>query len=190
MKRTCSLLLPVAGLVLLAALSALRASSRNIAPDAVSRATVWSASEGDLSCLQDGKVPPDPEARFFTWVSGGTWVFEWEEPLRLEKLRLYVGQPGGEYQIHAYLGGHLDPIIGVREPVGAGTASLEEKTGATDQWLEIAFPPGTMADNLQIKALGPAVLFEVEILVRADEASAVERLHWGQVKTGASGHRE
>ena len=42
------------------------AASRNIAPDAVTRATIWNSHEGALDVLGDGKVPQDADARPFT----------------------------------------------------------------------------------------------------------------------------
>jgi len=160
----------------------LGAASRNIAPDAVTRATIWNSHEGDLAVLVDGKVPPDTDALPFTYKTKGILVFAWAEPLQLEKLQIYVGTIGNNYQVRAYLGGHLDETGTLREPEGVQTALREENARAVNQWIEIYFPPDTTADNLELWTLGPTVFYEVEIYVHSPDATAVERLSWGKTK--------
>ena len=133
----------------------LGAASRNITPDAVTRATIWNSHEGDPDVLGDGKVPQDADALPFTWKTKGILVFAWEEPLQLEKLRIYVGAIGNDYQVRTYLGGRLDETGTLREPEGVQTALIEENARAVGQWIEIYFPPDTMADNLELWTLGP-----------------------------------
>ena len=161
----------------------LGAASRNIAPDAVTRATIWNSHEGDSDVLGDGKVPQDADALPFTWKTKGILVFAWEEPLQLEKLRIYVGAIGNNYQVRAYLGGRLEETGTLREPEGVQTALIEENARAVDQWIEIHFPPDTMADNLELWTLGPTIFYEVEIYVYSPDATAVEKLSWGKIKT-------
>ena len=114
----------------------------------------------------------------------GILVFAWEEPLQLEKLRVYVGAIGNDYQVRAYLGGRLDETGTLREPEGVLTALIEENARAVNQWVEIYFPPDTMADNLELWTLGPTVFYEVEIHVHSPDATEVEKLSWGKIKTG------
>jgi len=64
------------------------------------------------------------------------------------------------------------------------TALIEENARAVDQWIEIYFPPDTMADNLELWTLGPTIFYEVEIYVRSSDATAIEKLSWGKIKTG------
>ena len=161
----------------------LGAASRNITPDAVTRATTWNSHEGDPDVLGDGKVPQDADALPFTWKTKGILVFAWEEPLQLEKLRIYVGAIGNDYQVRTYLGGRLDETGTLREPEGVQTALIEENARAVDQWIEIYFPPDTMADNLELWTLGPTIFYEVEIYVRSSDATAIEKLSWGKIKT-------
>lgn len=162
----------------------LGAASRNITPDAVTRATIWNSHEGDPAVLGDGKVPQDADALPFTWKTKGILVFAWEEPLQLEKLRIYVGAIGNDYQVRTYLGGHLDETGTLREPEGVQTALIEENARAVDQWIEIYFSSDTMADNLELWTLGPTVLYEVEIYVHSLDATVIEKLSWGKIKTG------
>ena len=159
------------------------AASRNIAPDAVTRATIWNSHEGDPDVLGDGKVPQDADALPFIWKTKGILVFAWKEPLQLEKLRIYVGAIGNDYQVRAYLGGRLDETGTLREPEGVQTALIEENARAVDQWIEIDFPPDTVADNLELWTLGPTVFYEVEIYVHSSDATAIEKLSWGKIKT-------
>lgn len=158
----------------------LQASSRNLAPDAVSRATTWNSYTGELGALQDGLYPPGEAPPFF-WKTKGILTFEWQGEQPLEKVRIYVGDIGNNFQLRAYRGGHLDDTGTVREPEGERTALLEENSRLTDQWVEIPFSAGVLADNLELHALGSVVLYEVEIYVRTGD-TAVERLGWGQLK--------
>ncbi len=160
----------------------LGAASRNITPDAVTRATIWNSHEGELDVLGDGKVPQDADALPFTWTTKGILVFAWEEPLQLKKLRIYVGAIGNNYEVRAYLGGRLDETGTLREPEGVQTALLQENARAVDQWIEIYFPPNTAADNLELWTLGPTIFYEVEIYVRSPGDTAIERLSWGKIK--------
>lgn len=171
---------PCIALFLLATFSLLSAASRNISPDALSRTTTFNTYEGELAALQDGKYPPQEAAPFF-WHTKGILAFEWGESLPLEKVRIYVGEIGNNFQVRAYSGGYLDPTGALREPEGELTALVEENSRVTDQWVELQFPPGTAADNLELRALGSAIFYEVEIYIRTED-TAVEPLGWGQVK--------
>ena len=172
-------------MVSLAALAILffdAATSSNITPDAVSRATIWNSHVGELDVLGDGKIPQDADARPFTWTTKGILVFAWDEPLRLEKLRIYVGNVGNNYQVRAYLGGRLDETGTVREPEGVQTAQIEANARAVDQWIEMPFPPNTQADNIELWTLGPTVFYEVEIYAHRPDDTAIEKLSWGSIK--------
>ncbi|MSR82488.1 MAG: hypothetical protein EXS58_06125 [Candidatus Latescibacteria bacterium] len=158
----------------------LQASSRNLAPDAVSRATTYNTYSGDLAALQDGKYPPQEATPFF-WHTKGILTFEWQGELPLEKVGIFVGEIGNNFQLRAYRGGHLDETGTVREPEGERSTLLEENSRLTDQWVQIPFGEGVLADNLELRALGSVVIYEVEIYVRTGQ-TAVERLGWGQVK--------
>ena len=159
------------------------AASRNISPDAVSRATTYNSSEGDVAWLSDGEVPPEnPDARAFIWHTKGILAFEWEESLPLERVRIRVGAVDNDYQIRTYLGGRLDESGVVRDPEGERTATQEEHSRTPNVWVEIELPDGTMADNLELRTFGPADFFEVEIVVRSDDGTAVREIIWGGVK--------
>jgi len=172
--------LGLAALLFFAAFSLLSAAGRNIAPDALSRATTWNSYEGQTGYLQDGKYSPQ-EAPAFFWHTKGILAFEWAEPLLLEKVRVYVGEIGNNYQVRAYLGGCLDETGALREPEGERTALVEENSRAVDQWVEVQFPPGTLADNIELRALGSIIFYEVEIYAGAGQ-TAIAPLTWGQVK--------
>ena len=174
--------MPLAALWLVLASPALT-GDRNAAPDAVTRATTWNTWEGDLAALVDGETPEeDPEARGFLWHGGGILVFEWEEPLVLESVRVYVGAIGNDYEVRAYVGGRLDENGTLREPEGTRTAAAANHSRMTDAWTEILFPPGTRADNIELVALGTIVFHEVEVLVGDGPVTAVELSGWGRVK--------
>ncbi len=169
--------------VSLLAYTLLSATGRNVAPDAVTRATVWNRYEGDLAFLGDGKVPPlDADAQALVWQGGGVLVFEWDEALPLEKVRVYIGEIGNNYEVRAYLGGRLDESGAIREPEGVQTARVEDNARVVGQWTEVFFPEGTVADNMELVALGSITFYEVEIYARGEHATAVENADWGRVK--------
>ena len=173
---------PLSALVilLLLILPAMIAASRNVAPDAVTRATTWNTFSGDLASLQDGVVPA---ALPFLWEGGGILVFEWDEPVELERVRSYIGEIGNNYVVRAYLGGRLDESGVIRDPVGLQTADLADDSRKIGQWAEVRFPAGTMADNIELLALGTILFYEIEILARgASPATAIEASRWGRIK--------
>jgi len=157
-----------------------QAASRNLAPDAISRATTWNSYTGELALLSDGLYPP-AQAEAFFWQTKGILTFSWQEELPLEKLRIFVGEIGNNFQVRTYRGGRLDDTGTVREPEGERTALLEENSRLTDQWVEVPFPAEVLADNIELRALGSVVIHEVEIYARTSD-TAVERLGWGRVK--------
>ncbi len=172
----------VALLLALAVSPALAGSSRNVSLDAVTRATIWNSFSGDLAVLNDGQVPPEaPDTPPFVWMTKGILVFEWDGVVPLEKVRIYVGDVGNDYQIRTYVGGRLDRTGTLRDPEGEQTAFIEVGDRVVDQWVEVLLPEETRADNIELWALGPTVFYEVEILVRSDE-TAVQPISWSRIK--------
>lgn len=163
----------------------LAAASTNLAPDAVSRATTWNSFEGDLAALYDGRTPDETEARPFTWQTKGILVFAWDEVKTLERVRIYVGEIGNNYQVRAYVGGRLDPTGALREPEGERTALVPNDERRVNTWIEVVLPPDTRADNIEIWTLGATQFYEIEIIAADPAATAVQRLSWGRVKSAA-----
>ncbi len=162
--------------------SLLYAQSRNVLPDAVTRATEWNDHVGDLELLVDGKVPTlDDDALPFVWNTKGILVFEWPKELSLEQVRIFVGDVGNNYQVRAYRGGRLDESGGLREPEGEQTALVMEDRRLTNQWLEIPLPAGTAADNVELWTLGPTEFYEVEVLAAASQTS-IPSSSWARIK--------
>ncbi len=172
-----------AALVLTSAVSAKRLQDRHLVPDAVTRATTWNSHDGEFATLADGYVPPAAEALPFVWETKGILVFEWAEPQPLERVRIFVGSIGNNYQIRAYVGGRLDETGTLRDPEGEQTALLHVDERVTDQWIDIPFPLGTRADNVELWALGPTIFYEVEIHTQVPVGTAVSRATWGGIKT-------
>jgi hypothetical protein len=155
----------------------------NVAVDAVTRATTYHSHEGDVDVLTDGLVPDaDEAAPAFFWNTQGILVFEWSVPLPLTRVRVYVGEIGNDYVITTFVGGRLDDAGTLREPQGLRTASVEEHSRATGGWIDSPLPEGTMADNIELLALGPIELYEVQIQVPAGE-TAVRALRWSELKS-------
>lgn len=171
-----------AGLPLLALLLP-AAAGRNLAVDAHTRATTWNEHEGDPAWLTDGLVPPAADARPFSWKTKGILVFAWSEAVEVERVRIRVGAIANDYQVRTYMGGRLQEDGAVRDPPGEQTARVEDFSRTVDGWVEIGMPPGSRADNLELRALGPARFFEVEILTPA--GTAVGARTWAGVKLEA-----
>jgi hypothetical protein len=172
------------GLPLLAAASLSVAAGRNLATDAITRATTWNEHEGEVAWLVDGLVPPAEGAQSFTWNTKGILAFEWVGEAPVERVRIRIGEVANDYQVRTYLGGHLEDEGAAREPQGEQTARVEDFERVVNGWTEIQLPAGTRADNLELRNLGPAQFYEVEILT-VPESTAVGPQTWAEVKIDA-----
>ncbi|MBT4608398.1 MAG: hypothetical protein HOM68_12430 [Gemmatimonadetes bacterium] len=179
--------------VLLLTLPSITTAGRNVILDAVTRATTWNTYTGDLELLQDGEVPGEGvQPRALLWEGGGILVFEWDEPLALEKVRIYIGEIGNNYIVRAYLGGRLDEIGVIRVPEGLQTADVPDDSRKVSQWTQVSFPAGTMADNIEIVALGTIVFYEIEVHVldpvatvidpASNDPTSIKTASWSRVK--------
>lgn len=133
-SRSASLRLPrnlrcscVLGLSLVAAASLALATGRNLAPDAVTRATTWNEHEGDVAWLTDGIVPPTVGARAFQWDTKGVLVFAWQVMQPVARIRIRVGDVANDYQVALMLAA----ICRTKAPRGIRKASRRRvsKTG-------------------------------------------------------------
>ena len=99
-------------------------------------------------------------------------------------VRIRVGEIANDYQVRTFVGGHLEDEGAARDPPGEQTARVEDFSRIVDGWVEIELPAGALADNLELRALGPAHFFEVEILAAA--ATPVRGRSWAAVKRNSS----
>jgi len=178
MRRSHFLLL--AAVAILGGLSILGARGRNIAPDAVSRASTWNQHEGEVAWLTDGTALPG-EASAFIWPRKGMLVFEWGQELPLDRVRVRIGAADSDFEVRTYVGGRRLEDGSTRDPLGERTATVRDVSRASDVWLVFDLPAGIRADNLELRTQGPAELYEIEILSEGD-ATAVEELTWAHVK--------
>ncbi len=175
-------------MLLLLTLPAIIAADRNILPDAITRATTWNTYTGELELLRDGEIPgQDATARPLVWEGGGILVFEWDEPVALDNVRSYIGEIGNNYIVRAYLGGRLDESGVVRDPEGVLTAAVPDDSRKVSQWTQIQFPAGTMADNIEVVALGTIVFYEIEVhALDADTTvinpTSIATSRWSRIK--------
>ena len=172
----------LAGSLLLAAW--LWASEVNIAPDAVTRATQgYNTYAGELTFLTDGLHPDNSEqAGVFAWPTKGNLIFQFEAPCPIAGLRLYVGADAGAYSAIAYLGVRFGES-GQTE-TGDGTTMVADAYNIDQQpdtWVELAFPPETQTDYIELITESGAEFYEIEIL-SASEPTAVQAVSWGQIK--------
>ena len=168
-------------MALLSVVGLARSGLRNVAPDAVTRATTYNAYEGDISVLTDGEYPGNcPNPQSFTWLSKGILAIELPDSVELREFRVFVGEDAGSYKVRAYLGGKLNPEGVGRSPEGKLVAEVEDASYAKNSWVVMKFPPGTVADNMEFWDFGPAEFYEIQIIVASGEA--VEEKTWGRVK--------
>ena len=168
----------------LATLTLSGAASRDIAPDAISRATTWNAHLGVSAWLTDGILPPE-DADAFVWQGKGVLAFEWGEVLAVKQVRLRLGAADSDFKVRTYIGGRLLEDGSSRDPRGELTATAQDLSGTADAWITISLPAGTRADNLELETLGITEIYEVEILVPVDDLNptAVEQVSWARVKS-------
>jgi len=172
---------PLGALALAGALSLAGAASRNVAPDAVTRATTWNEHQGQVAWLTDGLVPPDGAAAPFVWPSKGLVALEWPQALDLVQVRVRVGTADSDFEVRSYLGGRLLEDGAARDPHGERTATVADDSGVADAWIVFDMPAGTRADNLELKTQGTTQIYEIEVLAEVG-GTAVEAASWAQVK--------
>ncbi|MFH1570079.1 MAG: hypothetical protein ABIL09_18955 [Gemmatimonadota bacterium] len=154
------------GALLIAALLAAGTpgAATDLTPDAMTRATTLNPSEGDVACLTDGRTPDtDPGATAFSWDSVGLLVVEWEAPVSLTSVRMYLGLVN-QYAVYTYLGGRFDEH-GQREGEAVPTYTRNgivpfDATG----WYEVTMPSDARIDNLGLQVINGAMLYEVQFI--------------------------
>ncbi|MFA6109607.1 MAG: hypothetical protein WDA75_12645 [Candidatus Latescibacterota bacterium] len=161
----------------------LGASPVNIAPDAVTSATLgYNPHEGELASLTDGLHPGNSQdAKAFVWPTKGNLVFQFEEVHPVAAVRLYIGGDAGWYMALAYQGARLGPSGQTETADAELVADAYDFEEQTNTWVELAFPSGTEADYIEVGTQSGAVIYEVEIL-SDDGTTAVAGTSWGRLK--------
>lgn len=176
--RSCALLIAAVS-VSLAAAEILALT--DITPDAVTMATTRNPWTGEVAWLTDGRTPDgDPEAPAVRWEWIGLLAVSWPEPVRLAKIRVYLGELG-RYRVFGYMGGSFDQD---GERVGVETAVYGRQdlvpAGSTG-WCDISFPQEPPVDNISFQVIGGAVVYEMQFLAADGRAVAP-----GAVREGRS----
>jgi hypothetical protein len=157
----------------------------NIAPDAVTRATQgYNIYEGELAFLTDGLYPGNSDmAEAFIWPTKGNLIFQFDEPRPVAGLRLAIGENAGSYSAIAYLGARFGESGQTEMPPGAEVvADAYDFDFAANTWVELAFPPDTETDYIELITESGAEIYEIEILTVAPEPTAVKAGSWGEIK--------
>ena len=157
---------------------------RNLAPDAVTRATQgYNIYEGDMAYLADGKYPGNSDAPgAFTWLNKGNLVFTFVQHEEIVKLRLFVGEDAGAYQATAYRGARFGEDGQTRTAGATVVARAENFDFVTNDWVELIFPTGTKTDYIELATNQGATFYEIEILGTEGNITRVESYTWGGVK--------
>lgn len=163
------------------------ATQVNIAPDAVTRATLgYNEYIGELAYLTDGLHPDNhDDPGFLAWPNNGNLVFWFDEPRQVSALRLYVGDEAGYYYAVAYLGATFGDT-GQTDTMDAElVADAFDYNAERNTWVELTFPPGTETDYIELDTQQGARFYEIEIIGVASQApTAVQARSWGEVKQG------
>ncbi|MFT5085778.1 MAG: hypothetical protein ACI906_000448 [Candidatus Latescibacterota bacterium] len=159
------------------------ASERNIAPDALTRATQgYNQYEGELGWLSDGVYPDNStEASAFIWPNKGNLVFQFEVPYTVLGLRLRVGADAGLYQVWAYRNAEYGED---GQTAGANMEVLADAVNnkfAENTWVDLLFERAIETDYIELSTSQGAEFFEVEIL--GAEQTAVQQMSWADIKT-------
>jgi hypothetical protein len=167
----------------------LGADQRNIAPDAITRATTSQKTyKGELSFLTDGQHPGNSEAPgAFVWPNNGNLSFQFEEPHPIAGLRIYVGEDAGNYWLTAYRSAPPDETGQIHAAVVVADTSALDLLENT--WVEMPFPPETEADYVVVRTESSAIFYEIEILMPETDPSVVTPGSWGAIKAGQQTER-
>ncbi len=171
------ILLGIAGLLLTGVVWA--GGLRNVAPDAVTKATEgYNLYTGELATLTDEKYPDNDESpEIFQWGNKGILVFELAEPLAITEVRVRVGENAAPYIATFYFGAKLGAGGQARDPEGERKEIVENYEFRTHQWVSLKPESPVVADYVELETMNGPEMYEVEILIDPIQPSS-----WGLVK--------
>ena len=184
MKRRSMILGAFVGLLL--SVVWIQAAATNIAPDAVTRATLgYNQFTGELSSLTDGLTSDNSDqAALFAWPSKGNLVFPFDTPRPVDGTRLCIGADAGSYAAFAHIGARYGGT-GQTELTGESlVADAYDFEYVADVWVELTFPPGTVTDYIELVTESGAEFYEIEILSTTPGSTQVTAISWGKAKQG------
>ena len=160
------------------------ALGRNIAPDAVTKATEgYNLYTGELTYLTDGKVPDNDEAPgVFQWGNKGILVFELPEPVAISEVRICVGEHAAPYIVTFFSGAKLGADGQSQDPEGERKGIVENYDYVTHQWVSLKPETPVVADYVELETMNGPEMYEVEILIE-DGTTPVQPSSWGLIKT-------
>jgi hypothetical protein len=133
----------------------------DVTPDAITGATGYSPRTGDLAVLVDGEYPGGTDAAgAFTWLMGGTLTFAFEQIVKVQEVRLYVGKYVSDYVLTVQ-GLDLSAAPGDREE--ALTRAVADSSGRVDGWVVLRLREPCATRFLRLSSPSRASLYEVQI---------------------------
>jgi hypothetical protein len=162
---------------------------RNVAPDAVTKATEgYNLYTGELATLTDGKYPGNDESPgIFQWGNKGILVFELPEPMAISEVRVCVGENEAPYIVTFFLGAKLSADGQSQDPEGERKGIVENYEFRTHQWVSLKPESPIVADYVQLEVMNGPEMYEIEIWVE-DETTPVRPSSWGLVKSRFKGN--
>ena len=159
------------------------ALTRNVAPDAITKATEgYNTYTGELAYLTDGKFPGNDDAPgIFKWNNKGFIIFELPDAVPVSEVRINIGEKAGPYTVIFFLGAKLSEDGQTRNPEGEDQGYAFNYDYATHQWVSLKPDAPIVADYVQLDTMGSPDIYEVEIL--AEEGTSIQPASWGWIRS-------
>ena len=169
--------------VILGTVGVVWALTRNVAPDAITKATEgYNTYTGELAYLTDGKFPGNDDAPgIFKWDNKGFIIFELAQPVPISEVRINIGESAGPYTITFFLGAKLSEDGQTRNPEGEDQGYVLNYDQTPHQWVSLKPDVPIVADYMQLDTFGSPDIYEVEIL--AEEGTSVQPASWGWIRS-------
>lgn len=167
------------GLISVLSATALLAQT-DLTVDAITRATTLNPYDGDVAVLTDGITLEDDEAAgAVAWGGAGLFVAEWAEPVKISRVRIFLGLME-RYAFYAYSGGSFSDAgtrIDVEETAYTieGLAPLDENI-----WWEFETDATLAVDNVGLSVGGTTVLYEIQFI--GPDGTVIEPVSLGLLK--------
>jgi len=133
----------------------------DVTPDAITGATGYSPRTGHPSVLVDGQYPGRTDtASVFTWSRGGTLTFAFEQTVKVQEVRAYVGEYASRYVLT------VERVDGDAASGGtdqACTGSVADSSGRVSDWVILRLPEPWATRSFRLSAYSKASLYEVQI---------------------------
>jgi hypothetical protein len=155
-------------------------AAKDITFDAVTMATTHNVWMGEMAWLTDGRTPDtDSEAQAVQWVWIGLLAVSWPDTVRLETVRVYLGELH-TYRLFGYVGGSFTEE-GLRLGEELPAYGWEKMTPeGLSGWYDIPCASPSPIDNISFQVIGGATIYEMQFL--GPGGTAIQPASFGVIK--------